>query len=48
MGTVPLLQFPCKVSAKFRLCEEKENIFSFLSVRNLSKSNEKPNKIEFF
>jgi len=33
-----------KVSAKFRLSEKNENKFSFLSVRNLSKSSEMQNK----
>ena len=33
----------CKDSAKFRFSEGNENKFSFLSVRKLIKSNEKPN-----
>jgi hypothetical protein len=32
-----------KISAKFRFSKENANEFSFLSVRNLSKSSEKPN-----
>ena len=33
----------CKDSVKFRFSEGNENKFSFLSVRKLIKSNEKPN-----
>ena len=33
----------CKDNAKFRLSKGNENIFSFLSVRKLIKSNKKPN-----
>ena len=38
----------CKDSAKFRFSEGNENKFSFLSVRKLTKSNEKPNLFGFF
>ena len=38
----------CKDSVKFRFSEGNENKFSFLSVRKLIKSNEKPNFIIFF
>jgi hypothetical protein len=38
--------FACKGSAKFRLSEQNENIFSFLSVRNLSKASEIQNKLD--
>ena len=40
--------FGCKDSAKFRFSEENTNKFAFLSVRNLSKSSEKPNFIWIF
>ena len=33
----------CKDNVKFRLSKGNENIFSFLSVRKLIKSNKKPN-----
>ena len=38
----------CKDSIKFRFSEGNENKFSFLSVRKLIKSNEKPNFLIFF
>jgi hypothetical protein len=38
-----LFHFECKDSAKFRVSEEKANIFALLSVRNLFKLSEMPN-----
>jgi hypothetical protein len=38
----------CKISVKFRVSEEKANIFVFLSGRNISKRMEKPYLLEFF
>ena len=38
----------CKGSAKFRLSEGNKQIFLFLSVRKLDKSNEKPILMDFY
>ena len=38
----------CKDNVKFRLSKGNENIFSFLSVRKLIKSNKKPKENSFF